>query len=80
MRKMKFLNWGILLTLLLTATTTAFASEADINIPDLSQVKFEGLGGMTGSTLMYLGILMCVIGAVFGLVQYKQTKGLPVHE
>ncbi len=29
---------------------------------------------------MYLGILMCVIGAIFGLVQYKQTKSLPVHK
>ena len=29
---------------------------------------------------MYLGIVICAIGAVFGLVQYKQTKALPVHE
>ena len=58
----------------------AFASEADIHIPDLTQVKFAGLGGVSGATLMYLGIVICVIGAVFGLVQYKQTKALPVHE
>ncbi len=56
------------------------ASEADINLPDLSQVKFDGLGGVTGSTLMYVGIFICAIGAVFGLVQYLQTKALPVHE
>ncbi len=56
-----------------------WASEADIQIPDLSHVKFDGLGGLTGSTLMYLGILMCAVGAAFGLVQYKQTKALPVH-
>src|SRR5678816_3139073 len=30
--------------------------------------------------LMYLGLVICVIGAVFGLVQYQQTKSLPVHE
>src|SRR5260370_5707042 len=29
---------------------------------------------------MYLGILICAIGAIFGLVQYKQTKALPVHQ
>ena len=29
---------------------------------------------------MYFGIVMCAIGAIFGLVQYKQTKALPVHE
>ena len=29
---------------------------------------------------MYLGLVICLIGAVFGLVQYKQTQALPVHE
>ncbi|HEV8073745.1 MAG TPA: sodium/proton-translocating pyrophosphatase, partial [Opitutaceae bacterium] len=55
------------------------ASEADIKIPDLTQVRFDGLGGLSGLTLMYLGILVCFVGAVFGLLQYKQTKALPVH-
>ncbi|MDD5482150.1 MAG: sodium-translocating pyrophosphatase [Kiritimatiellae bacterium] len=58
----------------------ACAGEADIKIPDLSQVRFEGLGGVSGVALMYLGIIICFIGAVFGLVQYLQTKALPVHE
>jgi K(+)-stimulated pyrophosphate-energized sodium pump len=58
----------------------ALASEADIKIPDLTAVKFDGLGGISGLTLMYLGIVMCFIGAIFGLIQYKQTKALPVHE
>jgi len=56
------------------------ASEADINIPDLTQVRFDGLGGVSGLTLMYLGIALCFIGAVFGLIQYVQTKALPVHK
>ena len=55
------------------------ASEADIKIPDLTHVRFDGLGGMSGETLMYLGILICAIGAVFGIVQYTQTKALQVH-
>src|ERR1019366_5494059 len=55
------------------------ASEADIKIPDLTQVRFDGLGGLSGLTLMYLGILVCFVGAVFGLLQYRQTKALPVH-
>ena len=57
----------------------AYASEADLKIPDLSTVRFEGMGGVTGPQLMYLGIIICFIGAVFGLVQYMQTKALPVH-
>jgi K(+)-stimulated pyrophosphate-energized sodium pump len=60
--------------------TTVFAGEADIKIPDLSEVKFDGLGGISGVALMYFGIVMCAIGAVFGLVQYVQTKNLPVHK
>jgi len=58
----------------------AFAGEADIKIPPLDTVKFDGLGGVSGIALMFFGIVMCAIGAVFGLVQYKQTKALPVHE
>src|SRR3989440_4540819 len=68
------------LILLTAGTLTASASEADINIPDLAQVKFDGLGGVGGVTLMYFGIIICAIGAIFGLVQYMQTKALPVHE
>jgi K(+)-stimulated pyrophosphate-energized sodium pump len=59
---------------------SAFAGEADIKLPDLSQVTFSGLGGMAGTTLMYAGIVICAIGAAFGMLQYKQTKALPVHE
>ena len=73
------LIFGNLIVLALGALRVS-ASESDINIPDLTQVKFDGLGGMSGSTLMYLGIVICAIGAIFGLVQYMQTKALPVHE
>src|ERR1017187_1926970 len=58
----------------------ALAGDADIIIPDLTGVHFDGLGGITGATLMYMGIGICFIGAIFGLVQYFQTKALPVHE
>jgi K(+)-stimulated pyrophosphate-energized sodium pump len=58
----------------------ARASEADIHIPDLSSVKFAGLGGVSGHALMMLGIVVCAVGALFGIVQYLQTKALPVHE
>ena len=60
-------------------TSRALAGEADLHIPDLTQVKFAGLGGISGHTLMMLGIVVCAIGALFGIVQYLQTKGLPVH-
>ena len=61
-------------------TAALQASEADLKIPALGTVKFDGLGGVSGITLLYLGIVVCAIGAVFGLVQYWQTKALPVHK
>ena len=57
----------------------ALAGDADIKIPDLTGVKFDGLGGVSGATLMYAGLVVCLVGAVFGVVQYFQTKALPVH-
>src|SRR5512136_1914087 len=80
MRNNKYCYWTVLLFITLLASTGVYASEADINIPDLTQVKFDGLGGMSGMALMYFGIVMCAIGAIFGWVQYNQTKALPVHE
>ena len=56
------------------------ASEADIKIPRLDTVAFDGLGGISGYALMYFGIFMCAIGAAFGLFQYWQTRALPVHK
>jgi K(+)-stimulated pyrophosphate-energized sodium pump len=61
-------------------STGLYASESDIVIPDLTQVKFNNLGGVSGITLMYVGIVICFLGAIFGLMQYKQTKALPVHK
>src|ERR1700677_3962601 len=79
MRRNKLWLWVVLLLAAVGGSTSALANESNIQIPDLTQVKFQGLGGMSGATLMYLGILVCVIGAVFGLFQYMQTKALPVH-
>src|SRR5438309_130133 len=70
----------LVLILVRCGVTPLLGSEADIKIPDLAPVTFSGLGGVSGLTLMYLGILICAAGAIFGLVQYKQTKALPVHE
>jgi K(+)-stimulated pyrophosphate-energized sodium pump len=74
------LFWSVLLFLVFNSPLAAFASEADIHIPDLTPVKFGELGGVGGPTLMYVGLVVCFVGAAFGLMQYLQTKALPVHE
>src|SRR5437588_8933370 len=81
MRKNKRYLLQLLTLICLGARSTLFAAgESDIHIPDLTQVHFSGLGGISGVALMYVGLAICLIGAAFGLVQYKQTKALPVHE
>ena len=70
---------GALAMLMAASAVPSFASEADIKIPELTHVHFAGLGGISGLALMYLGIAICAIGAVFGLLQYTQTKSLQVH-
>ncbi|MEW6606181.1 MAG: sodium-translocating pyrophosphatase [bacterium] len=59
----------------------AFAGEADIKLPDLSGVAFNVLGScIAGITLLNCGLVICAIGALFGLIQYFQTKNLPAHK
>src|SRR6267154_630085 len=79
MKNKKYWVWSILLLITLFASTSAYASEADIHIPDLTKVTFSGLHEARGVTLMYWGLLICLLGAGFGLWQYKQTKALAVH-
>ena len=80
MHKNKSHYIGLITAAFFGAANSLHAGEADLKIPGLEQVSFDGLGGMSGLTLMYLGIVMCAIGAIFGLVQYWRTKNLPVHK
>jgi K(+)-stimulated pyrophosphate-energized sodium pump len=54
----------------------AHASEAELKLPDLRQVKFLG---MDGWTLLASGIVICIGGLLFGFYQYNALKKLPVH-
>src|SRR5262245_6753024 len=51
--------------------------EANLKIPDLSQVS---VGGVNSRTLLGLGLGVCVLGLVFGLVIFGQLRRLPVHQ
>jgi K(+)-stimulated pyrophosphate-energized sodium pump len=55
------------------------ASEADIKLPDLDTVSFLG-GSITGTQLMYIGIVICLVGLGFSFFQYAHTCKAPVHE
>ena len=51
-------------------------SEADLILPDLASVSFLG---MSGRSLLMGGLVVCILGLLFGLVMYLQLKNLPVH-
>jgi K(+)-stimulated pyrophosphate-energized sodium pump len=51
--------------------------EANLKLPDLSQVQFLGVDG---HKLLLWGILFCVFGLCFGLTIYVRLKNLPVHQ
>ncbi len=54
------------------------AGEANLQIPDLSQVRF--LGNIPGRSLLMAGLVVCALGLLFGLVIYGQLKRMAVHE
>ncbi len=57
--------------------TPAFASEADLRLPDLSSVTF--IGGLTGRAILTGGLAVCVAGLVLSMIWFFQLKNMPVH-
>ena len=51
--------------------------EVNLVVPDLSRVTF--LGGISGPSLLMGGLLIALLGMVFGLVIYKRLRDLAVH-
>lgn len=60
---------GLLFFLLIPAAS--FASEADLVIPELTADQNQ---------LLYYGIVICILGLLFGLYQFFQVKKLPAHK
>jgi K(+)-stimulated pyrophosphate-energized sodium pump len=69
-------RWTFLAGLVLSGS--AFASEAELQLPDLSRVTF--LGGTNGRSLLMWGLLICLFGFAFGVYQFAQLRKLPVHK
>jgi len=60
----------------LAQSTEEAGGEANLKLPDLSQVSFLGIDG---HKLLLFGILFCIFGLAFGLTIYRRLKNLPVH-
>ena len=50
--------------------------EVNIRLPDLNQGDFLGF---TGHQILLSGLLVCVLGLLFGLFTYTRVRNLPVH-
>jgi K(+)-stimulated pyrophosphate-energized sodium pump len=67
---------GLMALLAVLTTTPAFASEAELVLPDLGSETFFGING---HDLLLAGLVVCVLGLLFGVFMYVQLKNLPVH-
>jgi K(+)-stimulated pyrophosphate-energized sodium pump len=67
-----------LLALFALAGTPLLAQgEAELKLPDLSTALFQGINGRA---ILMGGLVVAVLGLVFGLLMYKHLRNLPVHE
>ncbi len=78
----KFIRFGapaVLLALFgaVSALADQAGGEANLKLPDLSQVTFLGIDG---HKLLLFGIVICIFGLGFGLAIYSRLKNLPVHK
>jgi K(+)-stimulated pyrophosphate-energized sodium pump len=76
---MRFINlFVIALLVVLSLTSSAVAaSEAELVLPDMGQEYFLGV---RGDHLLMGGLVVCLAGAIFGLVQFFRLRNLPVEE
>src|SRR5215470_11555916 len=74
-RKLSVLGLMAFVIAILTAMP-APASEAELVLPDLGSVSFFGI---SGHNLLLGGLVVCILGMLFGLMMYTQLKNMPVH-
>jgi len=58
------------------APKAAEGGEANLVVPDLSQVQFLGI---SGRALLMSGLVVCALGLIFGLVIYSRLRRMAVH-
>src|SRR5437867_10162974 len=66
-------GWAVAISAIsgLLLPACAFASELDLKLPTLDPSQRQ---------LLFLGIGVCVLGMLFGLVMFQQVKRLPAHQ
>ena len=73
-------KWGAVAIALLLTAVPAFASEADLHLPALDGVYNVFGMAVSGPGLLWGGILVCVLGLIFGVYEIISIKNLPAHK
>src|SRR6266853_208416 len=76
-RRAAFLLILAVLALAGSSPLLAQGGEAELRLPDLSQAVF--LNGVSGPTLLMVGLGVALLGLVFGMAMYTHLRKLPVH-
>ena len=83
MKRLRSCALPILLTTLALAgcgsggqTKGGGGGEANLKLPPLN----EHVGNISGTALLWIGLVICLFGLGFGLVTYAKLQKLPVHE
>ena len=62
---------SFLLSIFLLGTIPVLASEAELEIPILSE---------TQNSVLMTGLLICILGMAFGAYEYTKVKRFPAHK
>ncbi len=66
-----FLSVFMLTLIGVLASSQLFASEAELIVPELPEA---------GKLWLYIGLGICVLGMIFGLIMYSKVKAMPAHK
>ncbi|HBQ21849.1 MAG: sodium-translocating pyrophosphatase [Deltaproteobacteria bacterium GWA2_38_16] len=70
-----------LVVMSMCVSAPVFASEAELKIPEFSATYFTIFGAqIAGTTLLLWGIVVALLGMVFGWFEFMRTKRLPAHQ
>src|SRR4030095_10268377 len=58
-------------TLLFLSSVSAFASEADLKVPELNPAQ---------NSMLMFGLIICALGLLFGVLQFLKVKKLKAHQ
>src|SRR4051794_41078288 len=78
MNLLRQIAWS--LPVLLLAGSAAYASEADLAIPDLHEGKFDKLGGISAWNLLFYGSFVIIGTLGISLYQLFQIHKQPAHK